>query len=109
MELPQGMFGISLATYLLTTLSGWRRKKLFRIPRHAPAGYWHAAVCECDCGILLVVLAEPIIRLFEHGKFTADSTGRATLALMCLARGWSRFNRQHRGAGLFALGDTKSQ
>ena len=33
MELPQGMFGISLATYLLPTLSDWRQKKICRVPR----------------------------------------------------------------------------
>ena len=45
MELPQGMFGISLATYLLPTLSGaGAGKKLSRISRHAPARHRHAAV-----------------------------------------------------------------
>ena len=34
MELPQGMFGISLATYLLPTLSGLAAEKNYRrIPR----------------------------------------------------------------------------
>ena len=37
---------------------------------------------------MLIVLAEPMVRLlFERGAFTADSTERASFALMCLAPG----------------------
>jgi putative peptidoglycan lipid II flippase len=56
------------------------------------------------------VLAEPIIRLlFEHGKFTAASTERATLALMCLAPGLVAFSTVNiLVRAFFALGDTKT-
>jgi len=56
------------------------------------------------------VLAEPIVRLiFEHGKFTAESTGRAALALMCLAPGLVAFSTVNILARAFyALGDTQT-
>jgi putative peptidoglycan lipid II flippase len=112
MELPQGMFGISLATYLLTTLSALAVDKNypeFRATlRHGLATLLFANLIAA---ILLVVLAEPIIRLlFEHGdKFTAASTARATLALECLAPGLVAFSTVNILArAFFALGDTKT-
>ena len=57
-----------------------------------------------------MVLAEPIVRLlFEHGRFTAASTDRAALALMCLAPGLVTFSTVNILARAFyALGDTKT-
>jgi len=58
---------------------------------------------------LLVVLAEPIVRLlFEHGdRFTAASTARAAFALVCLAPGLVAFSTVNVLArAFFALGDT---
>jgi putative peptidoglycan lipid II flippase len=60
---------------------------------------------------LLVVLAEPIVRLlFEHGdKFTAASTQRAARALICLAPGLVAFSTVNVLARAFyALGDTRT-
>jgi putative peptidoglycan lipid II flippase len=112
MELPQGMFGISLATYLLTTLSGLAAEKNyaeFRATlRH---GLGTLLFANLIAAVLLVVLAEPIVRLlFEHGdKFTAASTARATLALQCLAPGLVAFSSVNVLArAFFALGDTKT-
>jgi putative peptidoglycan lipid II flippase len=112
MELPQGMFGISLATYLLTTLSALAVDKNypeFRATlRH---GLSTLLFANLIAAALLVVLAEPIIRLlFEHGdKFTAASTLRATLALQCLAPGLIAFSTVNILArAFFALGDTKT-
>ena len=112
MELPQGMFGISLATYLLTTLSALAVDKNyaeFRATlRH---GLGSLLFVNLIAAILLVLLAEPIIRLlFEHGdKFTAASTARATLALQCLAPGLIAFSTVNILArAFFALGDTKT-
>ena len=58
--------------------------------------------------VLLVVLAEPIIRLiFEHGQFDAGSTQRASFALACLAPGLVAFSMVNVVARAFyALGDT---
>src|SRR5665213_3065301 len=94
MELPQGMFGISLATYLLPTLSSLAAEKNypeFRATlRH---GVGSLLFLNLFAAILIVVLAEPIVRLiYEQGKFNADSTVRATRALQCLAPGLVAFS-----------------
>jgi putative peptidoglycan lipid II flippase len=111
MELPQGMFGISLATFLLPTLAGLAAEKNyseFRATlRH---GLGMLLFANLIAAILLIVLAEPIIRLlFERGQFTAASTGRATFALMCLAPGLVAFSTVNIVARAFyALGDTQT-
>jgi putative peptidoglycan lipid II flippase len=112
MELPQGIFGISLATYLLPTLSGLAADKNypeFRTTlRHGLASL---IFLNLIASVLLVVLAEPIVRLlFEHGdKFTAVSTQRVSFALMCLAPGLVAFSTVNILARAFyALGDTQT-
>ncbi|MGA2028986.1 MAG: murein biosynthesis integral membrane protein MurJ [Verrucomicrobiota bacterium] len=111
MELPQGMFGISLATYLLPTLSGLAAEKNypeFRATlRH---GVGTLLFLNLIAAILLVVLAEPIVRLiYEHGRFTAAATDRASWALMCLAPGLVAFSTVNILARAFyALGDTRT-
>ena len=111
MELPQGMFGISLATYLLTTLSSLALEKNYpefrSTLRH---GMGTLIFANLIAAILLVVLAEPIVRLlFEHGKFDAASTTRASFALICLAPGLVAFSTVNILArAFFALGDTKT-
>lgn len=111
MELPQGMFGISLATYLLTTLSGLAIEKNYPEFRAIlRQGIGSLLFVNLIAAILLFVLAEPIMRLlFERGQFTAASTGRAALALMCLAPGLVAFSTVNVLARAFyALGDTKT-
>ena len=111
MELPQGMFGISLATYLLTALSGLALDKNypeFRATlRH---GIGSLLLVNLIAAALLVALAEPIMRLlFERGQFTAASTERAAFALVCLAPGLVAFSTVNVLARAFyALGDTKT-
>ena len=60
--------------------------------------------------VLLVVLAQPIVRLlFEHGKFTAVDTGEVAYALACLAPGLIAFSMVNILARAFyALGDTQT-
>jgi putative peptidoglycan lipid II flippase len=110
MELPQGMFGISLATYLLTTLSSLALDKNYPDFRATlRQGVSSLLFVNLIAAILLCVLAEPIVRLlFEHGeKFTAASTGRAAFALLCLAPGLVAFSTVNVLARAFyALGDT---
>ena len=107
MELPQGMFGISLATYLLPTLSGLAAEKKyseFRATlRH---GLGTLIFLNLIAAILLVVLAEPIVRLiFEHGKFTDASTdARGVCADVPRAGAGGVFHRQHPGARLLCAG-----
>ncbi len=111
MELPQGMFGISLATYLLPTLSGLAAEKNyseFRTTlRH---GLSTLIFLNMIASALLVTLAEPIIRLlFEYGKFDAAATHAASLALVCLAPGLVAFSTVNILARAFyALGDTQT-
>ncbi|MGH7943245.1 MAG: murein biosynthesis integral membrane protein MurJ [Limisphaerales bacterium] len=111
MELPQGMFGISLATYLLPTLSGLATEKKypeFRATlRHGLSTLIFVNVIS---SALLVSLAEPIVRLlYEHGKFTHDSTLRVAGALEYLAPGLVMFSTVNILARAFyALGDTRT-
>ena len=111
MELPQGVFGISLATYLLPTLSGLaaeRRYPEFRATLRQGLSY--LVFVNLIASVMLVVLAEPIIRLiFEHGRFDASSTQRASFALACLAPGLAAFSMVNVLARAFyALGDTQT-
>ena len=111
MELPQGMFGISLATFLLPTLTGLALDKNYPEFRKTLChGISTLLFANLIAAILLVVLAEPIVRLlFERGAFTAASTGRASLALICLAPGLVAFSTVNILArAFFALGDTKT-
>jgi len=112
MELPQGMFGISLATYLLPTLSGLATDKNYPEFRSTLRnGLASLLFLNLIASVLLVVLAEPIVRLlFEHGdKFTALATTRVSFALMCLAPGLAAFSTVNILARAFyALGDTRT-
>jgi putative peptidoglycan lipid II flippase len=111
MELPQGLFGISLATYLLPTLSGLATDKNydgFRSELRQGIGY--LIFTNLIASVLLIALAEPIFRLlFERGRFDATSTDQATLALVCLAPGLVAFSIVNVLArAFFALGDTRT-
>ena len=109
MELPQGVFGISLATYLLPTLSGMAAEKKYDDFRaKLRSGIGTLLFFNVIAAVLLIVLAEPIVRLlFERGLFTAESTQRAALALVCLAPGLVAFSTVNVLARAFyALGDT---
>lgn len=111
MELPQGVFGISLATYLLTSLSGLVAEKKFAEFRATLGqGLGYLVVINGLATVLLMALAEPIVRLlFERGKFGPDATERAALALLCLAPGLVAFSMVNILARAFyALGDTQT-
>jgi putative peptidoglycan lipid II flippase len=111
MELPQGMFGISLATYLLPTLSALATDKNYPEFRSTlRSGLSSLIFVNLIASVLLVVLAEPIVRLlFEYGKFDAYSTARVSFALECLAPGLVAFSTVNILARAFyALGDTKT-
>lgn len=111
MEFPQGIVGISLATYLLPTLSGLAAEKRypdFRATLRQGLGYM--IYLNLPASVLLAVLAEPIVRLlFERGEFTSASTARTASALLCLAPGLVAFSGINLLARAFyALGDTKT-
>ncbi|MBM3880615.1 MAG: murein biosynthesis integral membrane protein MurJ [Verrucomicrobia bacterium] len=111
MEFPQGIVGISLATYLLPTLAGLageKRYPQFRATLREGLGY--LVMVNLLASILLVTLAEPVVRLlFQRGAFTAASTHRVSLALACLAPGLVAFSMVNVLARAFyALGDTQT-
>ena len=109
MELPQGVIGVSLATFLLTELSGLATdKKFVEFRRVLREGMLHLVFLNGLATVLLFVLAEPIGRLlFEHGRFTPVSTERATFALECLIPGLVAFSLNNIvGRAFYALGDT---
>src|SRR5205085_4143945 len=76
MELPQGMFGISLATYLLPTLSGLASAKKYPEFRQTLSqGLSYLSFANLLAAALALSLATPIVRLiFEGGKFGPEST-----------------------------------
>ncbi|MBM3834811.1 MAG: murein biosynthesis integral membrane protein MurJ [Verrucomicrobia bacterium] len=111
MELPQGVFGVSLATFLLPTLAGLAAEKKFtefRATLGQALGY--LALGNLIASVLLTVLAQPIVRLlFERGEFDVIDTQRSSFALACLAPGLIAFSMVNILARAFyALGDTKT-
>ncbi|MEI7728054.1 MAG: murein biosynthesis integral membrane protein MurJ [Verrucomicrobiota bacterium] len=111
MELPQGVFGISLATYLLPTLSGLAAEKKYpEFKATLRQGVNHLVYINLLASVLLLVLAEPIVRLlFERGQFGPLATQRAAFALACLAPGLVAFSLVNILARAFyALGDTRT-
>jgi putative peptidoglycan lipid II flippase len=94
MELPQGVFGLSLATFLLPTLSALAVEKnygQFRATMRQGVNY--LIFINLLAAVLLFTLAEPIIRLlFERGKFDASSTEHVSFGLVCLVPGLISFS-----------------
>jgi putative peptidoglycan lipid II flippase len=111
MELPQGVFGISLATFLLPTLSGLALEKKYAEFRGTlREGLGYLCFVNFLCAALLFGLAEPMVRLlFERGQFGPDATDRAAFALMFLAPGLVAFSVVNVLARAFyAVGDTQT-
>src|ERR1017187_6987584 len=103
MELPQGMFGISRATYLLPTLAGLAAAKKFPEFRQTLSqGLSYLAFTNLAAAAISLSLAVPIVRLiFERGRFDADATQRVALSLACLAPGLLMFSRTTSSRGPF--------
>ena len=111
MELPQGVVGVSLATYLLGELSGLASEKKFPEFRSALRnGLQQLIFINTLAMVLLLVLARPIIRLlFEHGEFTASDTGLSAQALWALSPGLVFFSLNSiYSRAFYALGDTRT-
>lgn len=111
MELPQGMFGISLATFLLPTLAGLAADKNYPEFRATlRQGLASLIFLNLLASVLLATLAEPIVRLlFERGAFDSVSTHQVAYALQCLAPGLVMFSMVNILARAFyALGDTRT-
>lgn len=111
MELPQGMFGISLATYLLPTLAGLAAEKKYPEFRQTlRQGLGALALANLIATAIALALAEPIVRLlFQRGMFSENATHRVALALACLAPGLLMFSMNNIVARAFyALNDIKT-
>jgi putative peptidoglycan lipid II flippase len=109
MEFPQGIFGISLTTYILPTLAGHAADKDYdRFRATLREGLSYLVFLNLLASALLIALAEPIVRLlFEYGNFDRTSTVVVARALACLAPGLVAFSAVNIVARAFyALGDT---
>jgi putative peptidoglycan lipid II flippase len=109
MELPQGVVGISLATFLLPTLAGLAVEKNFQQFRATlREGVGYLVFVNLLASVLLFTLAEPIVRLlFERGRFHPEATARVSVALVCLVPGLLSFSLVNILARAFyALEDT---
>ena len=109
MELPQGLFAVSLATFLLPALSGLAAEKKFPEFRSTLSeGLGHLMFINLFASVVLMVLAEPIVRLlFERGKFDSEDTFRCAQALAFLGPGLLAYSMVNIVARAFyALGDT---
>ncbi|MBR90317.1 MAG: murein biosynthesis integral membrane protein MurJ [Verrucomicrobiales bacterium] len=87
MELPQGLFGVSMAVFLLPTLAGLSaEEKDGEFRATLGEGIRHLLFINGLMMWVLVLLAEPMVRLlFERGEFTDKSTLHVSFALICLA------------------------
>ena len=111
MELPQGVFGLSMASYLLPTLAGLAMDKNYpEFRKTLQSGLGHLVFINLLASVLLIALAEPIVRLlFERGRFDAADTARAAMALTCLGPGLVAFSTVNILARAFyALGDMRT-
>jgi putative peptidoglycan lipid II flippase len=111
MELPQGMFGITLATYLLPTLSRLASEKQYPEFRQTLGqALSYLTFANLLAAAIAFALAQPIVRLlFERGEFSPDATIRVASALACLAPGLLMFSMNNIFARAFyALSDIKT-
>jgi len=111
LELPQGLFTVSMATFLLPALSGLAvDKKFYEFSKNLDDGLRHLLFLNLPAAVLLFVMAEPIVTLlFQYGEFTEAATERAAWALRCLAPALPGYSVVYLLArGFYALGEVKT-
>ena len=111
LELPQGLFSVSLATFLLPALaSNAAEKKYGEFRTNIDEAARHLLFVNLPAAVLLFVMAEPIVQLlFQYGAFDAASTRRVAWALQCLAPSLPGYSLVLiLGRAFFALGDVKT-
>jgi putative peptidoglycan lipid II flippase len=81
--LPQGVFSVAVSTVLFPTLSRQAARREPAAMRHTLAnGMRQINLLLIPCAAGLMVLAHPIVEIvFQHGKFTSESTHLTSLAL----------------------------
>ena len=89
MYMPIGLFGISIATASLPTISGHAASRDDAGIRSAvSSGLRMMLMLNVPATVGLMVLATPIVRMiFEHGRFTPVDTAATSSALMFYAPG----------------------
>lgn len=110
MEFPQGMFGVSLATFLLPTLSGLAAEKNFTAFRSTlQQGLAYAAFLNIFAAVMALLLAEPIVALlFQRREFDVQDTRNVAIALRCLAPSLVAYIAVNLlSRAFFAMGDVK--
>lgn len=108
-QFPLGVLAISLATAALPTFSRLASAGDTVGLRAALGRALRLAVFEgLPCGVMLFVLAEPVVRLlFQYGQYTAEHTTRAAAVLRWYGLGVAAFSLQHVVLrGYYSLKDT---
>ena len=111
LELPQGLFAVSMATFLLPTLSGLATEKRYGdFQGQLNDAARHLLFITLPTAALLLVMAEPIVRLlFQYGAFTEAATERAAWALRCLAPALPGYSLVLiLGRAFYAMGEVKT-
>jgi putative peptidoglycan lipid II flippase len=89
MYMPIGLFGVSIATAVIPTISRHAARNETADMREAISnGLRLMLMLNVPATIGLVALASPIVALiFEHGRFTSADTANTAAALACYAPG----------------------
>ena len=89
MYMPIGLFGISIATAALPTISGHvARRDDPGVRRAISSGVRMMLKLNVPATLGLLALATPIVQMiFEHGRFTPADTAATAAALVCYAPG----------------------
>ncbi len=110
-QFPLGVLGISLAVAALPTLSRLAaRGQMENWSHQATAALRLALFVGLGAGALMLVLAEPIVRLlFEYRRFTPADTARAAHVLVFYGLGLWAFCANHIVLrGFYSLGDVRT-
>ena len=111
MYMPIGLFGISVATASLPTISGHAaRRNDSGIRTAVSSGLRMMLMLNVPATVGLLVLATPIVRLiFEHGQFTPFDTAATSAALMCYAPGLIGYSTVKLvSPAFYAMGNSRS-
>ncbi|MBI1908934.1 MAG: murein biosynthesis integral membrane protein MurJ [Deltaproteobacteria bacterium] len=89
MEFPVGVFGIAMATAILPTLSDYAaEKQMGKLKETFNYGLRLIFFITIPATFGLFILSHPIVKiLFEHGRFTAESSHHTVTALQLFALG----------------------
>jgi putative peptidoglycan lipid II flippase len=110
MYMPIGLFGISIATASLPTISGHAANRNDPgIRRAVSSGLRMMLMLNVPAMVGLLVLATPIVRLiFERGRFTPADTAATAAALVCYAPGLIGYSAARLvSPSFYALGNSR--